>query len=298
MNVPPFSPQARARWLQECRAQPELWEPRQFAVRSKAVEQIESLWGFDLNPEEVAFLQEMEALDQALCDGWVAEIRSGKSRGSAFREKWNSLLHSPVAHRKDLEEPGYDDADTLANRLLTSGEVPEVSQDPEPGMVYFQKTPARIVVALAERVAKYRNSEGHADALFIDLGSGLGQVSLLFHLLTGMRSCGIEIQGSYCDFSRACARHLGLADVDFSQVDLRDADMSLGTIFFMYSPVEGEWLQQVLERWCRDARAQARLFAYGPCNEFLLRHPGLEGERPQGDATYALCAFRKREART
>jgi len=80
----------------------------------------------------------------------------------------------------------------------------------------------------------------------VDLGSGLGRVVLLAHLLAGVKACGIEIQEHLVDGARERAADLGLP-VTF--VHANAADVALGgSVFFLFAPFNGELLASVVRR--------------------------------------------------
>lgn len=85
---------------------------------------------------------------------------------------------------------------------------------------------------------------GDGDVL-VDLGSGLGKVVILVHLLTGARARGIELQANLVARAREAAAHVG-AEVRFDQGDVREADLREGTVFFLYLPFTGAALGEVL----------------------------------------------------
>ena len=86
-----------------------------------------------------------------------------------------------------------------------------------------------------------------SDDILVDLGSGLGKVVLLAHLLTGATARGIELQPALVDRARASAGRLGI-DVHFTQADARDAPLEDGTVFYLYAPFTGAVLTDVLHR--------------------------------------------------
>ncbi len=94
-----------------------------------------------------------------------------------------------------------------------------------------------------------------AHDVVIDLGSGLGRVLLLVHLLTGARGHGIELQADLVDRARASVHHCG-ADVTFEHADVRVADLSAGTVFFLYAPFTGRVLVDVMNRLNDVARSK------------------------------------------
>jgi SAM-dependent methyltransferase len=96
--------------------------------------------------------------------------------------------------------------------------------------------------------------------VFVDLGSGLGRVALLVHLLTGSRASGIEIQGSLVREARKRAAALGLEGIGFVQANAAEIDLE-GTVFFLYAPFNGELLSRVVGRLEAVARRHAIVIA-------------------------------------
>jgi SAM-dependent methyltransferase len=86
-----------------------------------------------------------------------------------------------------------------------------------------------------------------ADDVVLDLGSGLGKVVLLTHLLTGARARGVELQPALVSRARNAASAHGL-DVTFEQGDAREADLDDANVFFLYLPFTGPALARVLDR--------------------------------------------------
>lgn len=83
--------------------------------------------------------------------------------------------------------------------------------------------------------------------VFIDLGSGLGRVCIVVALSTAARVRGIEVQHALVERARADAARAGVA-VQFVEGDVREVDLSEGTVFFLYVPFTGPALGRVLER--------------------------------------------------
>jgi hypothetical protein len=200
-----------------------------------------------------------------------AEIRAGRCRGQAFRE----LIAEEL--RLDQGIMGYDELDVFVNQLLNIGKMPAPTTELAAEMVEFYKTPARFVVELVERM-----EFGPGD-VFIDLGAGLGQVVLLVHLLTGVRALGVEIEPAYCAYARRCAERLGLGGVSFVAADARVADLSAGTVFFLFTPFKGEVFSQVMERvGVLALGCRIRVVGYGPCLEEIARLDWLRREGGAG----------------
>jgi hypothetical protein len=128
--------------------------------------------------------------------------------------------------------------------------------------------------------------------VFYDLGSGLGHIVFLVHLLTGITCKGIEFEPVFCDYARRCAARLGLPRVSFLNVDARDADYSGGTIFFMFTPFIGTMLQEVLDRLRDEAQKRAvRVCTYGSCTFAAAAQPWLRSVDAEADHEFRLTVF-------
>jgi methylase of polypeptide subunit release factors len=84
--------------------------------------------------------------------------------------------------------------------------------------------------------------------VFVDLGSGLGKVALLAHLLTGARCLGIDIQPALVAHANARAAEFVLDRVTFVTGDASDVDFSEGTVFYLYLPFTGAKLESVMRK--------------------------------------------------
>jgi SAM-dependent methyltransferase len=154
-------------------------------------------------------------------------------------------------------------------------------------MVFYQPTPARIVLELIEKADLTKED------VFYDAGSGLGQVAILVNLLSGVRTKGVELEPAYCDYARRCTRELNLSQVEFMNVDAREADYSDGTVFFMYTPFEGSLLQEVLEKLKGEScKRMIWVYTYGPCTLQVARQSWLERVDRNGDCMHKLAMFR------
>jgi SAM-dependent methyltransferase len=127
-------------------------------------------------------------------------------------------------------------------------------------MVFYQKTPARIIFELVEKTFITK------DDIFFDLGSGLGQAAILVNLLAGAKARGVEFEPAFCSYAGECAEQLNLPDVSFINADARQTDYSEGTVFFMYTPFKGEILQDVLALLRNESLTRKiKIITYGPC---------------------------------
>jgi len=85
------------------------------------------------------------------------------------------------------------------------------------------------------------------DDELVDLGSGLGRVVILAHLLSGARARGVEIQQRLVRAAEDRCLALGLDGVSFVHANAADIELD-GSVFFLYSPFNGQMLAAVLRR--------------------------------------------------
>lgn len=97
-----------------------------------------------------------------------------------------------------------------------------------------------------EILAMLRDVPLGPEDVVVDLGAGLGRVVMLVHLLSGVRTVGIEIQAHLVEAARATSRALGI-DVTFEQADVVDVELD-GSVFFLYAPFNGALLARVTEK--------------------------------------------------
>jgi hypothetical protein len=142
--------------------------------------------------------------------------------------------------------PLYD-RDAWVDELLGLEEAPPDIADLPRGAVPYLPCGVDEIVAMVLEVPV------RPDDVLVDLGSGLGRVVMLAHLLSGARACGVEIQEPLVRRARARCEALGLADVWFVHGDAAEAALD-GSIFFLYAPCNGEMLAAVLRRLEEVAR--------------------------------------------
>ncbi|GGA27173.1 methyltransferase domain-containing protein [Dyella nitratireducens] len=225
-----------------------------------------------------ALMLELETINQHLYQSVREDIRQG--RGAA------SLLQWATTMPHDGEEESYDPLDALVSGVLDlaePGDVPALEAE----MVFYQPTPARHIFDFIARA-----SIDEHDTV-IDLGSGLGHVTLLTAICTPARCLGIEWQRAYVATAKQCAQALNLRNATFIAQDVRQAQLSEGTVFYLYTPFTGTMLRTVLNMLEREAKSRAiRLCTLGPCTEVIGREPWLATD----DACDPRCAtlFRSR----
>jgi hypothetical protein len=275
-----------------------LYEKRNFEKRNEAIDFIE----FQLMDQIDEFLPEttstdqllqlrqraekvrsaLEETDQQLFQHIQSDIRLGRYSGTAFK----ALINEYVDFNVNDNGIGYDNLDVFINGLSLFQTMPEQTKDLEPEMVYYQKTPARIVFELVETSAISQHD------VFFDIGAGLGQVAILVNLLAGITTKGIEFEPAFCDYARDCATELNLSDVAFINVDARAADYSEGTIFFMFTPFRGEIMEAVLEILRRESlQRKIKIITYGPCTAQVALQSWLNAATVEESSTYKLGVF-------
>jgi hypothetical protein len=210
-----------------------------------------------LNSQAELLVQRLEKIDERLFQRLRADIRSGHCTGMDLKHRLDD--YAECASNATNQGFGYDSLDMFVNGLLASATAPKETRELEPEMVPYQPTPARVLLEFVEKV------ELRGDDVFYDLGSGLGQVSILVNLLTGAKARGVEFEPAYCHYAQQSAKRLGLSQVEFINLDAREADYSDGTVFFMYTPFQGQLLQVVLDKLRDQARKRtSRICTYGP----------------------------------
>lgn len=280
--------------------QPALYDQDHFQARaetiktidSEIIDQIDGLLAYPSQPRELRSLrqaaeqlqQRLHAVDERLFQHLRSLIRSG-CRGERLQHIIEQLVGAPVSEQS-REAVGFDSLDRLVTGILDSDAFPEARLEPEPEMVLYQRTPARIVFELVRR-AKL----GPADC-FYDLGSGMGHVTTLVHLLSGATARGVEFEPAFCEYARGRAAALGLTQVEFINADARRADYTAGNIFFMFTPFEGAMLLEVLGRLRERARrGPIRLATYGSCTAIVAQQEWLSAPTPAEPGSYRLAIF-------
>jgi len=262
------------------------------------VEELEQNRSLDLS-QRIEALDRLEAhlLDTELHDPAIYHRAQALS---AFLEAANLELYrairreirtgaQPQILRQAVQSVGlaqgeaYDYLDELLIGVLQFEDPAAVAPLP-PEMVPYQPTPARHIFDLLARTALTEHD------VLVDLGSGLGHVPLLASICTPARSIGIELDPAYIECARHSAQDLNLHNVTFLEQDARTADLSLGTVFYLYTPFTGAILRTVLDALSREAsRRQFRICTFGPCTPIIAQENWLE---PPGTlATDQIAVF-------
>ncbi len=196
------------------------------------------------------------------------EIRSGALRGAALLER---LLAVPP-HERDawtdellrLEAPPPDVAD------LPRGAVPYLPCGVEEIVTMVRELPLR------------------ASDELVDLGSGLGKVVMLAHLLCGARASGVEIQAPLVQGARERCAELGLDTISFLHANAADTELA-GSVFFLNAPFNGQLLTAVLGRLEHVAHSRA----IAVCTVGLELH-GVPWLKPRSPSRVSLTLYDSR----
>ena len=275
--APPVTATLRS-LVAELEADASLRDPAESRLRLDALDRLEAYvpgadesGDPDTRAQAEALRSRLEEIDRLSCEAIRDEIRCG-SGGEALRRQ--VLASRDTAAPEPAHGEGYDSLDTLVARVLHFELSDPVVSTLDPEMVPYQPTPARHVFALLDSL------QLTAEDTLVDLGSGLGLVPLLTAICTPARAVGIELEAAYIECARRCARELNVERATFVRGDARDADLSQGTVFYLYTPFTGAVLRDMLDALSRQAeRRPIRVCAYGPCAAVVVREPWL---RPVG----------------
>lgn len=81
--------------------------------------------------------------------------------------------------------------------------------------------------------------------------------------------------------ARQSAFELNLNNVTFIQQDVREVDLSSGTVFYLYTPFLGTILRAVLDLLRREAVSrEIRVCTFGPCTPTIGEERWLEPIEP------------------
>ena len=262
-----------------------LFQPGQLRERLIALDDLDAgFGGFDcesftrcahahLHERETELRMRLEATNVELYQSVRSDIVRGGRPGALLQWLKDSASdREPGSLETGL---GFDYRDELVSGVLQLTEPSDPNLQLSPEMVPYQPTPVRHVLHLIAAAAVAE------DDVFVDLGSGLGHVPLLVSMMMGVHSFGIEIEAAYVASAQRCAESLRLSRVQFIAQDARDADLSRGTVFYLYSPFKGSILDEVLSALRRESlRRPIKICSLGPCtrrvsNERWLKASGL-----------------------
>jgi hypothetical protein len=269
--------------IDDLAADPGWHAPAAFATRAAAIDLID-LYLVGVEPGEARdaaerLIDTMDVIDRTLFDDLRESIRLGQGRAAL----------SPWVPDEVLPGEHYDVLDALLTGVLRIGEpgIDRASSLPE--MMPYQPSPARHIVD------GIRRASISIDDIVLDLGSGLGHVPMLVHLLTGARARGVDRETAYVDSATRAASAMALGEVAFSAGDARDADLADVDVFYLFTPFLGTVLRDVLARIEVEAASRpVRVIVLGPCARTFARMGWLRSDDPDPSATDRIVVFRSR----
>ena len=283
------------RELNELQNAPMLFDAQNFRARKEALCFVDVINKFHLEQnigtnrlqEQARGLGErLRAFNATIAKDWFARLKNECPSPLKLRT-WLQPYTDYVPQQWGQPHYGYESLDFLLDEILLPLPHPQVSLPPEHGMVRYEPTPASVILELTERITFTEND------VFYDLGSGLGKVTNLVHLLTGARCIGVEYQPDFCTYADRQAHSLGLNNgVTYLDADARHVDYTEATVFFLFNPFGGVIFDTVLERLQLEAqRREIHICSYGSSSQPLSEFPWLEHIPPINKDEAALAFF-------
>lgn len=197
-------------------------------------------------------------------------IRDGGRPPAAFRSHWETLGFLSHERRDGTPADDYLDALFKTSRLT-----------------FDSSTQATAHVNLGSRASRVSDflsvTTPASDDVVFDLGSGSGKLALTVAASSVTSVQGVELLEHAVDDANGSAVALGLQNVAFHRADVRDVDLSAGSIFYLYYPFHGEVASMVASSLGALARQKdITIYASGPLREygeFFMREVGRGGLR-------------------
>ncbi|MBT3316224.1 MAG: methyltransferase domain-containing protein [Anaerolineae bacterium] len=282
------------RELNELQNAPALFDEQNFRARKEALDFVGIINKFypEQNIELIRLQEQAQRLGEDLrvfnatiAKKWFDRL---KNERPSHRNLRNGLQpYTDYAPQKwGKPHYGYENLDFLLDETLLPQPHPQASLAPDYGMVRYEPTPASVILELTERITFTEND------VFYDLGSGLGKVTMLVHLLTGARCVGVEYQPDFCAYADQQAHGLDLNKVTYINTDARHVDYSDATVFFFFNPFGGTIFDKVLERLHEQAQQrEIRICSYGSGSQPLSENHWLKHIPPINEDELALAIF-------
>jgi SAM-dependent methyltransferase len=168
---------------------------------------------------------------------------SDRESAAAMRARVGTGELTPCAFRHALDAVPSPDRDGWVDAVLGLDGVLDDGPALPQGCVPYLPCAVDAVLRAVE-LAGVRPGD-----VFVDLGSGVGRVAALAHLLTGASAVGVEIQPHLVAASRELLERVGLERVSAVEGDaaVLAQRLAIGTVFFLYCPFGGERLERVLD---------------------------------------------------
>jgi hypothetical protein len=268
-----------------------LLHPEQLPMRLNLLDELDAIMG-DLGSQDLEIFSDPQLVQHAALL---------KSRFEAANRTMFEAAHADVAlrgnspafdrwlaqHDQKTEPPrpglSFDSLDEVICEVLQLRAPRKAGVLPSPEMTAYQPTPARHILDLIATCAFSSND------VLVDLGSGLGHVPLLVCIRAKIRTIGVEVQSEYVASAQETANDLNLSRIQFLAEDARTADLSSGTVFYMFTPFTGSILTDVLHRLHRESKSRRiRICSLGPGTRILRGQTWLTLNQPTHSESIAI----------
>lgn len=222
------------------------------------------------------------------CAGKIrADIKTGSLKSAALRDLFGAFTAYEPS-REGMQHSKAEVLDLLVNLIFKIENIPPESRVREEEMVHLDMLPSSAVLDMIDH-ARIDETD-----CFYDLGSGLGQPTILVNLLCGAKTIGVEYQPSYSKFAQRRVEILGLDGVSFINADARKVNYADGTAFLLFSPFKGNILERVLEKLRDEPISDSmRICSFGPCSEVLAGKSWLKQVYPDSIDEFKLMVFER-----
>ena len=236
-----------------------------------------------LQQTAAALRQCIQETNDQVIQFWRKQIQAGTCAPATLTRFCMEIAGPLPENHLHVTPTGLDE---FVNGLLDIGEQPDETRLREREMIQYEAAPAAVILELAQQVAPAPGS------VFYDLGAGLGIVVILFHLLTGAASKGVEFEPAYCQAAVSSAARLKLDCVSFINADARNLTYTDGNLFFMFTPFKGQIMRDVLLRLYAQASARPITVAsFGYCTLEIAAAAWLRQRHPAPLHPFRLTLF-------
>ena len=216
-------------------------------------------------------------------------LQSPQSTPSSLRALFNIYTgYKPGTDR--YIHINYEALDILISGILFPENVPNPQLELKADMVHWEASPGSVVLDLLDHVSLQPQD------VFVDLGSGLGNVAILVNLLSGVRAIGVEREPVYTHYAQQVAKAFSADRVTFDTRDARNANLNTGTVFYLFTPFVSSVLEYVMERIRHVAHYHPiRICSFGPCTPQIGRLAWLHNTNGDPEHEFKLAIFQADE---
>ncbi len=187
---------------------------------------------------------------------------SSKKEGSMKHEEFGDLVSKLI----DWQGHIPDAADRLLAKICRMHSAPAQATNLNGGDLFYMPTQIRQIEEPINAGLLNKND------FFVDVGCGPGaRLPVYVQLRTGAHTAGIEKYKLYYEHAAETVRDLSLENkVEVFHCDALDYDYTIGNVFFMFQPVEGEKLDLLLDKIaCQRRNTETLILAKGKIEQSL-----------------------------